>query len=147
MKNTLAKITTNRNDAIDFEWALKTNLRKAYKILIRHGGQFAFDILNTTDDDEKIKLARDYIKLMAESIRVDQDVKKQKLVRKKWEFDAARICLQHLAQLQAMMKDDALDEEARIAQARHILFGITLTPPTALVDMRKEANLPQQPSQ
>lgn len=125
-KRAAKEIKNAETRGLKFEKLLREDPDMAYEELVCTAGQFAFEMLLQGCDEKELLIVRDFIKLMAESRRNAISKNRAELGREKWEFDAARICLLHLAQLQATMKDDSLDEEARVAQARYILFGIPL---------------------
>lgn len=56
----------------------------------------------------------------------DQDFEREKLTldRQKFEFDAAKACLEKLPELKAIATDKGLDSQQRIEQVRMKLFGM-----------------------
>jgi Protein of unknown function (DUF3486) len=97
-----------------------------FRLLLKMAGQIAFEKAIDAENGFDTKTIAEFIKILISARKVDLESEKFKLERDKWEFDAARACHQHQAEIQAVIQDDYLDEDAQVLAIRRHLFGTNL---------------------
>jgi hypothetical protein len=102
------------------------NPTDTYQLLLKMAGQIAFE--KSLDDKKGLdtRTIAEFIKVLTSARKEDIEIQKLRLERDKWEFDAARACRQHMAEIQAITKDNYLDEDAQVLAIRRRLFGANL---------------------
>ncbi len=94
-----------------------------YQLVLKMAGQIAFEKSLVKKEDLDTRSIGELIKILIAARKEDLEIQKLRLERDKWEFDAARACREHVAELQAVTKDDYLDEDAQVLAIRRRLFG------------------------
>ena len=125
-KRTLDRITHSANNANAVVKTFTENPADTYQALIKVAGQIAFDKAIQSPDQLDLPTIRDFTRLLIASRHADLNSKKFHLDREKWEFDVARTCFNHHAELQALVANKSLDEDARLQAIRRSLFGENL---------------------
>ncbi len=125
-KRTLDRIVRSSQTANAVVKTFTENPADTYQALIKVAGQIAFDKAIQSPDQLDLQTIRDFTRLLIASRHADLNSKKFHLDREKWEFDVARLCFDHHAELQALVADQSLDEHARLQAIRRSLFGENL---------------------
>lgn len=97
-----------------------------FRLLLKMAGQIAFEKAIDAENGFDTKTIGEFIKILISARKEDLEGEKLQLERDKWEFDAARACRDHQAEIQAVTEDDDLDEEAQVLAIRRHLFGTNL---------------------
>ena len=72
---------------------------------------------------ELLELVTEMMKPVLEFAKLQEKKADRELDRDKFEFNAAKVCLLKLPELKRLASDASLDNDARIAAARKIVFG------------------------
>lgn len=99
---------------------------ETYDVLIKLVGQIAFDSALKSDGGLDAGTIKDFTRLLIAARKEDREARQLTFTREKWEFDAARACRAHYAEIRAVTEDISLEEEAKIAAIRRRLFGTNL---------------------
>jgi hypothetical protein len=102
------------------------NPTDTYQLVLKMAGQIAFEKSLDSKAGLDTKTIAEFLKLLISARKEDLGIEKLHLEREKWEFDAARACRTHQAQIQAVTEDDSLDEDAQVLAIRRHLFGTNL---------------------
>jgi hypothetical protein len=97
-----------------------------YQLVLKMAGQIAFEKAIESENGVDTRTLGELIKILITARKEDLGIKKLQLERDKWEFDAARACRQHMSEIQAITKDNYLDEDAQVLAIRRRLFGANL---------------------
>jgi hypothetical protein len=97
-----------------------------YQLVLKMAGQIAFEKSLEDKKGVDIRTIAELTKILISARKEDLEIQKLRLERDKWEFDAARACRQHMAEIQAITKDNYLDEDAQVLAIRRRLFGNNL---------------------
>jgi len=124
-KQNLADIINSANRANAAVKELAQNPAETSKAIMHIAGQLAFNtaVINATGEKPDLDSLRKVVDVYLSTRKDDREAGKFELEREKWEFDVARTCLQHHADLQKISANPTLDEDARILAIRHRLFG------------------------
>jgi hypothetical protein len=118
------------NNAAEYAKALVEacggNLELIYHALLSLLGQIAFEKALASPDPENIKLIRELTQVLIAARREENQKVKSRFDREKWEFNTAKACALHQKEIQAVLADDSLDEDARLLAIRRELFGTNL---------------------
>jgi hypothetical protein len=97
-----------------------------YQLVLKMAGQIAFEKSLEGKKVVDTRTLGELLKILITARKEDLGIQKLRLERDKWEFDAARACRQHMSEIQAITKDDYLDEDAQVLAIRRRLFGNNL---------------------
>ena len=97
-----------------------------YQLVLKMAGQIAFEKALDSKNSVDTRTIGDLVKILIKARKEDLEIQKLRLERDKWEFGAARACRQHMAEIQAIIKDNYLDEDAQVLAIRRRLFGANL---------------------
>jgi hypothetical protein len=125
----IRRIIASAENANEVIQAFKDNPADTYHALLKTIGQIAFDeSIKSQNQKKKIDRAaiREFARIAIAARREEVSAQKINLDREKWEFDVAKMCLDHLKELQAITVDSSLAEDARLHAIRHQLFGPNL---------------------
>jgi hypothetical protein len=103
--------------------AFAENPADTYQAVLNIAGQIAFDKALKNPDQPDVATIREFTKLLISAKQEKLAEKKFGHDREKWEFDIAKACAAHHAQLEAIATDKNLNDEARIQAIRERLFG------------------------
>ena len=101
---------------------------ETYDVLIKMVGRIAFDSAVKPEGGLDTETIKDFTRLLIAARKEERESKKLSLTRDKWEFDAARACRAHYAEIKTVTENDSLDEDAKILAIRRRLFGTNLPP-------------------
>jgi hypothetical protein len=127
-KRNLAEILRSASQANVVVKELGKDSAETSKAIMQIAGQMAFNsaLINARGEKPDLDTLRKVMDVYLSTRKDDREAGKFYLEREKWEFDVARTCLHHHAELQKISANSALDEDARILAIRHRLFGPNL---------------------
>ena len=125
-KRTLDRVLRSSQTTNAVVKAFTDNPAKIYLAILKVLGHVAFEKAIAAPDQLDVPQVCELTPLLISARREDLDSKKFLLDREKWEFDVARTCFDHHAELQALVADQSLDEDARLQAIRRSLFGENL---------------------
>jgi len=117
------KIMASSNDANELVRKLISDPNDYQKALLKMLGQVVFELALSSRKPEILKEVRDSLRVLTAAKQEEHQADRVALHREKWEFDVSRMCVAHLAELQAIIADHSLDEPARLQAIRRRLFG------------------------
>ena len=97
-----------------------------YRAVLTRLGEFVLERAGDLHDEESRKSVAEFTRVLIAARREANYAQRSALAREKFEFDAATACLLNQIELQAIVKDEALDDGQRIQKIREELFGPNL---------------------
>lgn len=94
-----------------------------YRALLIRLGEFVLAKAGDLEDEENRRMVAEFTKVLIAARRESNHAQRAALAREKFEFDAATACLLNQIEVQAVMKDESLDDGERILKLRQELFG------------------------